>query len=57
MKDAAEKLNTFPSNVTRCFLRLERRLRRFSVQILQALFSFHSLWNFERRSGVNAALL
>jgi len=34
-----------------------RRLRRFSGKILQALFSFHSLSNFERRSGVNAALL
>jgi hypothetical protein len=34
-----------------------RRSRRFTVQILQALFSFHSVWNFKQRSGVNAALL
>ena len=34
-----------------------RRLRRFSVQNLQAPFLFHRLWNFVRGSGVNAALL
>jgi len=28
-----------------------------AFKFLQTLFSFHSLWNFERRSGVNAALL
>jgi hypothetical protein len=33
-----------------------RRLRRFNVQNLQAAFPFHRLWNFVRRSGVNAAL-
>ena len=40
-----------------CDITGARRLRRFNVQKLQARFPLPRLWNFERRSGVNAALL